>query len=177
MVSENDVLLAQRGDKRAFVRLMDSCEQSLYRVSKGILKEDSDCADAIQETILKSYKSITKLKKPTYFKTWITRILINECYDLLRKRNKVIPMESLEEQLPDTGYNDSYFLELSDSLSKVDYKHRVVLTLFYFEDFSIKEISTILKIREGTVKSRLNRARTKLSSLLEMEERRLENGE
>ncbi|MBS4220735.1 sigma-70 family RNA polymerase sigma factor [Bacillus sp. FJAT-49711] len=164
---ETDVLLAQKGDKKAFTRLIEECQLTLYRVSKGILKDDIDCADAIQETILKCYHSISNLKQPKYFKTWLTKILINECNDILRKRKKVILLESVED-FGNGRRNTEELFELNEALSKLEYKYSSVLILFYYEEFSIKEISQILKIKEGTVKSRWSCARHKLSSLLNL---------
>ncbi|MBW8352123.1 sigma-70 family RNA polymerase sigma factor [Bacillus sp. IITD106] len=173
---EKDVLLAQKGDKEAFTRLIEDCQLTLYRVSLGILKDDTDCADAIQETILKSYHSIINLKQPKYFKTWLTRILINECNDILRKRKKIILLDSVDD-IGNIEEHKEEHIDLKLALSKLECNHRTVLILFYYEEFSIKEIAQILKIREGTVKSRLNRARHKLSSLLNLykDERGVEN--
>ncbi|MCJ8007121.1 RNA polymerase sigma factor [Lederbergia wuyishanensis] len=173
---ETDVLLAQKGDKEAFTRLIEECELTLYRVSKGILKDDADCADAIQETILKCYHSITQLKQPKYFKTWLTRILINECNDMLKKRKKLVLLESVDA-FGSSEKNPEEFTELKEALLKLDDKHRIVLILFYYEEFSIKEMAQILKVREGTVKSRLNRARHRLLSIINLSknERGVEN--
>ena len=74
-----NVKLAKSGDKAAFSELIDCHRQTLYRVAKGILKSDFDVADAIQEAIISAYKNIGSLKNEDYFKTWIIRILINEC--------------------------------------------------------------------------------------------------
>lgn len=177
VLSENDVLLAQSGNEEAFIRLIRSCESSLYRVAKGILKEDVDCADAIQETILKSYHAISKLKNPMYFKTWIIRILINECNDILRKKQRSFPLSDIENvvepQIAENGFD-----ELREAISELNDKYRIVVVLFYFDDCSIKDIAQILNIRVGTVKSRLNRARVQLASYLNKanEEGRDEHG-
>ena len=72
--------------KDAFIREVRDAEAMLYHISKSILKNDSDCGDAVQETILKAYEKLPTLKKEKYFRTWITRILINECKGILRKR-------------------------------------------------------------------------------------------
>ncbi|KOP71131.1 sigma-70 family RNA polymerase sigma factor [Cytobacillus solani] len=177
MLFENDVLLAQSGDQEAFIRIINCCESSLYRVAKGFLKEDSDCADAIQETILKSYKSISKLKKPAYFKTWLIRILINECNDILKKKQRSFPIESIEN-ISIHQDAENAFNELRDAITELNEKYQSVVALFYFEDCSIKEIAAILNIREGTVKSRLNRARFMLATYLnpKSEERSAKNG-
>jgi RNA polymerase sigma-70 factor (ECF subfamily) len=156
--------LAQRGDKEAFSRLVKDCENSMYRVSKAILKYDEDCADAIQETILKAYINLHTLKKPSFFKTWLIRILINECNRIYRSRKKVIPLVKWPEpsQVEQGGQNQ----RLDEAIQSLDEDFRVVVTLFYLEDFSIKEISELVHISEGTIKSRLNRARAKLAQFL-----------
>jgi len=83
-----EVKKAKKGNKDSFINLINYCEASLYRISSAILKKDEECVDAIQEAILKAYYSIHKLKEPSYFKTWITRILINECYKILNNKKK-----------------------------------------------------------------------------------------
>jgi RNA polymerase sigma-70 factor, ECF subfamily len=74
-----EVELAKKGDKDAFKRLIDKYEFSLYIVARGFLKQKVDIEDALQETIIKSYKGIVNLRKNEFFKTWIIRIMINEC--------------------------------------------------------------------------------------------------
>ena len=81
---------AQRGDDQAFVELIEENKQTMYKVAVGILRNDSDAADAIQESILTCYERMTELKKPQYFKTWLLRILINNCNQMIRERKKVI---------------------------------------------------------------------------------------
>ena len=75
--------------KDVFIKEVRDAEAMLYHISKSILKNDSDCGDAVQETILKAYEKLPTLKKEKYFRTWITRILINECKGILRKRKNV----------------------------------------------------------------------------------------
>jgi RNA polymerase sigma-70 factor, ECF subfamily len=166
--SEKDIILAKKGNEESFVRLIESCELSLYRVARGLLSNDSDCADAIQETILKSFRSIRKLKQPKYFKTWITRILINECHNILRKKQTVVPVEDIEYYLSDRFLGDPA-QSISEAIGELDEKHRAPVILYYYEDFSVKEIAELLEISTGTVKSRLNRARAKLSVYLSEE--------
>ena len=89
---------AQRGDAQAFVELIEENKQTMYNVAVGILRNDSDAADAIQESILTCYERMTELKKPQYFKTWLLRILINNCNQMLRERKKVIGIEHIMEQ-------------------------------------------------------------------------------
>ena len=73
---------AQRNDKEAFVELMELNKQSMYKIAKSYLRSDEDVADAMSDTILACYEKISDLREPKYFKTWMTRILINKCKDI-----------------------------------------------------------------------------------------------
>lgn len=160
------MILAKRGDQAAFVRIIENNKSSMYRVAKSILNTDEDIGDAIQETILKAYKGINKLKNDQYFKTWIIKILINECRDLLRKRRKFILLNEVKE----AGYTDTYEnSEVLNAINTLEEEFRVVTVLFYYEDMSIQQIASLVNIPEGTVKSRLSRARGKLFDLLKSE--------
>ena len=146
---------AQRGDDQAFVELIEENKQTMYKVAVGILRNDSDAADAIQESILTCYERMTELKKPQYFKTWLLRILINNCNQMLRERKKVIGIEQYygtedgkgkngEEKIaapPEAETTNEDFLELLDQMEQ---QYRVVLILYYVEEMSIREISQTL---------------------------------
>ena len=82
--------LAIKGDKEAFVYLINEYRLSLYRIAKGILKDDYRVEDAISNTIIKAFENIKKLKKAEYFKTWLIRILINECNSILKRKKNLI---------------------------------------------------------------------------------------
>ena len=151
--------------KDAFIREVRNAEIMLYHISKSILKNDADCGDAVQETLLKVYEKLPMLKEEKFFRTWITRILINECKGILRKQKKVVPYEDYmdnERLSEENRYHHLYMaiMELPEDL-------RILVTLYYIEGFSQKEISEIL---EGTIKSRLSRARDFLKVQLSDEE-------
>lgn len=154
--------------KDAFIREIRNAETMLYHISKSILKNDADCGDAVQETLLKAYEKLPMLKEEKFFRTWITRILINECKGILRKRKNVIPYEDYMDNarmFEENRYHHLYMaiMELPEDL-------RILVTLYYIEGFSQKEISEILEIPEGTIKSRLSRARDFLKVQLSDEE-------
>lgn len=160
---------AQKGDKQAFVKLIKASEASLYRVAKAIVKSDADCADAIQESILKAFEAMPVLKKPVYFKTWLTQILINECRKIHTARKKVVSLEASHfRDLPGEDGQDEQ-IQVRQALKFLDEHARLLVTLFYFEDMAIKDIAKVLKLPEGTVKSRLHRARIKLADNLKKE--------
>lgn len=162
--SQLEVKLAKRGDKEAFSRLIEMNKISMYRVAASMLVVEQDIEDAIQNSIIKAFQGINHLKKNEFFKTWLIRILINECRTILRSNNKVI---HIEEVSTDISTSDNYStLELTNAVSSLEEELRIVTTLYYFEDIPQKEISKLLDIPDGTVRSRLSRARTKLYEML-----------
>lgn len=162
--SELEVRLAKKGDKEAFGRLIENNKVTLYRVALSLLSEKQDKEDAIQNTIVKAYQGVIYLKKNEFFKTWLIRILINECKAILKSNRKVV---HIEEVTADISVTDDYSnIELTNAVNTLEEDLRIVTTLFYFEDISQKDISKLLDIPEGTVRSRLSRARAKLYEML-----------
>ncbi|MUT68006.1 sigma-70 family RNA polymerase sigma factor [Paenibacillus sp. NEAU-GSW1] len=166
---QDDVIKAQGGSHDAFVRLIKACEPSMYRLSKSYVKTDADCADAIQETILKAFKALRTLREPQYFKSWLLRILINECNRLRKQRMQVIPIAELSEQGSYTHERSEQEQWLGEAVQSLEEELRVIVVLFYMEDMPLKEIAELIEVPEGTVKSRLYRAREKLSRYISQE--------
>ena len=88
------VTAAKNGDKEAFVQLIRMNKQSLYKAAWVYLQNEQDIADALQNTILSCYENIQRLREVKYFKTWLVRILINECKDILRQKNHDAELEN-----------------------------------------------------------------------------------
>ena len=103
----NEVLIrkAKKGDKDAFCRLMDENVQSMYKIAAAYLKNDEDVADAIQDTILSCYENLKSLKQNRYFKTWMIRILINKCKDMIQKKKLV----TYTDQMPETPFHEEKY--------------------------------------------------------------------
>lgn len=154
---------AKKGDKDAFCRLMDEQVQSMYKVAYAYLKNDEDVADAIQDTILSCYENLKSLKQNKYFKTWMIRILINKCKDILKKKNLV----TYTDEMPETPFYEEEYAskEWAQVLEPLDNKYRLVILLYYMEGFNIREISEILDMKESTVKSRLQRGRKQIAEM------------
>lgn len=148
-----------------FVRHISDAKGSMYRVAKAILKNDEDCADAIGEAILRAFDKLDTLKQEKYFKTWLTRILINECYKLLRNRQEEVSYEEYMEK----GEDITMHSEVFEALMKLEDGYRVPFVLYYVEGYSTKEIAQMLKISVSNVKTRLSRARVKLQGILKGE--------
>ncbi|MEG2892235.1 MAG: sigma-70 family RNA polymerase sigma factor, partial [Clostridium sp.] len=161
---------AKKGDKEAFSSLVRIHEKDLYRVSITMVKNNEDALDCIQDTILKAYEKIHSLNEEKYFKTWLLKILINNCNNLLRLRNRVI---DLQGYIPEEGsYEEENFLEVNEYVNSLSEELRVLIVLYYFEDIGVSDIASSLNIPEGTVKSRLHRARALLGKIIsrDMEE-------
>ena len=146
--------------------LILNSERQLYSTAKTILINDQDCADDIQETIVKAFSKIGTLRNDKYSKTWLIRILINECYTLLRKSSKLVSLEGMSEM---TEIETDQRTDYSDLYRAVNSLKEAVI-LYYIEDFNIKEIAQILEITEGAVQKRLARARGKLKRNLQESE-------
>lgn len=129
----NEVLIrkAKKGDKDAFCRLMDENVQSMYKIAAAYLKNDEDVADAIQDTILSCYENLKSLKQNRYFKTWMIRILINKCKDMIQKKKLV----TYTDQMPETPFHEEEYaaMEWAQVLETLDSKYRLVVLLYYME--------------------------------------------
>lgn len=162
--SNIDVIMAKKGDNEAFGRLIHTYKHSMYRMAKSILKNEHDVEDAIAESILHAFEKICSLRNNDGFKPWLMKILINECYALLRKRKR--EMVSNEITAVQHAYEMEQYDELIYAIDLLELKQRIVIILFYYEDMDIKDIAKTLNIPIGTVKSRLYRAKGKLRVLL-----------
>lgn len=151
-------------DKQTFQSNVLSSEDMLYRVSKSICFYESDCEDAVQQAILNAYEKLDSLREEKYFRTWITRILINECYRVNKQKYREVTFA--EYALTNEAKEDNYSFVFTE-IMKLPPKIRLVVQLYYVEDYSVSEIASILHIPSGTVKSRLSIGRKKLKSILE----------
>ena len=156
---------AQAVDKDTFSAGAEACTGLLYRVAYTILRNDADCQDAVQEALLKAWAGREKLQNVQFFRTWLTRILINTCHDTLRKNRRVVSLDEVPEQgqeFPDPV--------LSDALGRLPEKFRLPLMLCYSENMSYEEIGKALHLPVTTVQSRLRRGKIQLRKELENHE-------
>ena len=161
-----------KGDKDAYTELVKSIQVEMYKIANSQLNNIDDVNDAIQESIISSYNKLHTLKNPCYFKTWIIRILINECNNIHRKQkrqlglfNKIsnsVDINSFTEREIQNKENDIDFDLL---IQHLNYDERLILTLYYKNKYTPTEISHILNTNVNTVKSRFLRAKQKLQKL------------
>ncbi len=151
--------------KEQLGQLILASEETLYHVAKSLLASDADCADAIQEAIVKAFTNLHTLRQDSYARTWLVRILINECYALMRKGKRLVSLE--EYQYPETAQETEDYSDLYEAVRRLPPDVRICIILYYLEGYSVKETAKILKITESAVKNRLSRARTRMRRELE----------
>ncbi len=154
-------------NKEEFTAEVLKAEKSLYHIAKSILKNDEDCADAMQNAILSAYQKLHTLKQDVFFRTWITRILINESYQIIRSRKVQV---SYEDYMDDRRTEDrARYSELYLAVLELSENYRIPFVLHYVEGYSVKEIGSILRLSESAVKVRLHRARKLMKERLKGE--------
>lgn len=172
---EELIVRAREGDVEAYTQLILTIKNDLYKIAKTRFTNDDDIDDAIQETMIMSYKWLKKLKEPLKFKAWIIKILISNCNKIYRKRQKY---REVAEDYDLEGYyamykEDNNIIEVENTidfykiLQNLRYEERIIIVLLYQERFTQKEISRILNTNENTIKTRLSRAKIKIKKLYE----------
>ena len=137
----------------------------LYYVSYSLLGNPADQDDAVQEALRRALEKRASLREEKKLKSWLTRILVNECYNILRRRKREVPVQALVVQVPPAA-NGILFA----ALMAMEDRLRLPLVLHHYEGYTTREIAQILRVPEGTIKGRLVRARKALASALNEEE-------
>lgn len=155
LADQLDILTAvKNGDREAFLSLIEPLESKLYQTALGIVGNRQDAEDIWQSTVLKAWRGIGGLRQPV-FKTWITRILLNEAKQHLRKRGKTpIPLE----QLPEDGIRDKDVttkLLVHNCLQKLSPEHRQAVILRFWLDLTLEQIAEAMHVPLSTAKTRL----------------------
>ena len=143
--------------------------QTLYRVSAALLPRLCDRQDAVQSSILLAWQNRRRLRDGQAFRPWIVRILINECHGIHRKNRRILLTDAPEKAGEDMLAAHLRDQALHEAVQGLPEKHRLTVVLHYMEGASVGEISSILRVPPGTVKSRLNTARGMLREALREE--------
>ena len=149
--------------KEQLGNLIIASEETMYRVAKTLLRSDADCADAIQEAIVKAFTGIQTLRKDSYAKTWLIRIVINECYAIMRREQRLVPVDDLTQE---AATEQADYSDLYDALRRLPEEIRLTVTLYYIEGYSVREVADLMKTTESAIKNRLLRARAKMKKEL-----------
>ena len=156
-------------DKDTFSTLIIQNQETLFHTAKAILRSDEDAEDAVQEAICAAFERRESLREADKFRPWLLRILVNKCYDTCRRRRPTVDLEDVADYLPAKSQDHTERLTLWQAVMALSGDLRAVVTLFYYDGLSIREISGALGISEAAVKTRLSRGRARLRQLLEEE--------
>lgn len=141
-------------------------QDTLYRISATLLRQQCDREDAVQGATEKALRKRERLRDEGALEKWLARILINECYALYRKRKR----ETLFEDLPERETAPDAIPDLYRLFTSLAEKYRLPMVLYYVEGYTVEEVAHMLRLPKGTLKSRLYRGRQQLRGVLDLEE-------
>ena len=161
-----------QGDQDAYIELIESIQIEMYKIATSQLNNIDDVNDAIQETIIHSYNKLHTLKNINYFKTWIIKILIDQCNLIHRKRKKELGLfNKISNLVNNSTYTNNIFQEVESNIDfdlliqHLNYNEKLIFTFYYRNKYTPTEISNILNINVNTIKSRISRAKQKIQKL------------
>lgn len=167
------IRLAQTGNTKAFEQLVERYKGHVYRQALAMLHDRMEAEDVMQEAFVKAYFYLPKLGKEHAFVSWLTRIVMNLCYDKIKKMKRSIPVDDtliedvFNDRRPSSGENRQIVrMSVADALQRLSFEHREAVVLRDIQGFSYQEIADSLGIPLGTVKSRISLARKELKKFL-----------
>lgn len=154
---------SKKGDKEAFAQLIDQNRQMLYNTALLVLRQEDDALDALQDAILACWENLPSLRKDRYFKTWLVKILLNKCRNVQRGKSHFAYVEELPESGDEPDWDTS--MDVRRTMDKLGENDQLLLSLFYYDDFSVRQIADALSLSEGAVRTRLTRSRERFKKL------------
>lgn len=180
------ITMAQNGDEEAFTALYERYVRLAYFIAYKLCKNEADCEDVVQDSFIQIKNKIQDLRNPDLFKYWLNRIVISKCKNLFRKNKymtyqdehfetKTNLVETRTYHLPDVTMKFSSDKDVMNYfINELPLGQKEVVVLHYLQQLSVEETASILKLPEGTVKSRLSYARSALKNKIELYERQNE---
>lgn len=150
--------------KETLGQLIIDSEETMYHIAKSLLYNDADWCGCDTGSHCKSICKITYLKDDSYAKTWLIRIVMNECYAIMRKEKKIISLQDYQMNEQETESKD--YSDLYEAIFHLPEQIKLCVTLYYMEGYSVKEVAALLDTTESAVKNRLAKARGKLKEAL-----------
>lgn len=157
---------AIKGDKECFGFLIKQEKSYLYKMAYLYVKNEEDALEIVQEVAYRGFLNINKLNKAEFFKTWITKILINVASDYIKLKNKTVFIEEKNIKGISESSNLEEKIDLYNAIDILKEDYKTVIIMKYFSDLKIKDIANVMEIPEGTVKTYLTRAKKDLKNIL-----------
>jgi len=148
---------AKKGDSEAFIQLLETQKEQIYRIAFAYLKNEQDALEAIQEVTFRAYKNIKKLKEAKYFSTWLTRIMINYCIDELKRKKRFLINDS-KAQTGSILEEKDKTIGVETAIKTLEPRFQEIIILKYFQDMTIEQIADHLGHPTGTIKTWLSKA-------------------
>lgn len=157
--------------KERFCQYIREYEKSMYILAKGIVKNDTDVADILQEAILKAYANYDSLKDKDKFKPWIMRIIHNSAVDFIKKQREVLDSEATEQvAIEEPTIDEETKLTVWEAVQKLNFPYQTVIILYYYNGYSTEQISEITSTSVVNIRKQLSRGRKMLANLLNEED-------
>lgn len=161
----------QKSNEKVFLELFQQYEQDIYRMAYVYVKNRDDALDVVQETAYRAFLKFGTLKDVQYIKTWLIKITMNCAVDLLRKKKKVVHLQTADTELLSIGMSDiPLSISLQDLLELLDENQKTIVILKFYQGYTYQEISEFINKPVSTVKSILYRALEKLRKRVRRED-------
>lgn len=158
---------ARKGNKKSFEELVNRVYKRLYVLAKARFMDEQEAQEVVWDSILTAYNKLWSLRDLDKFNSWITKIVINNCNSVIRKR-RIQEVAFKYEKVEDNISLDNEYVDIEDGidffelLSVLNHEERTIIAMYYSEEYTTKEISEILKIKENTIRSKIKRAKQKI---------------
>lgn len=158
-IKSNLVKRAKKGDSDAFQMLIHEEKEKMYRMAYLYMRNEDDALEVFQESLYKALNSINTLKNDDYFSTWLMKILINTAITTLKKKQKLVSINSeIFNQIENKErYGTEEQIDLLQAMDDIEEKYKTVLLLRFYQDYTVKQIAAFLDCPEGTVKTNIRR--------------------
>lgn len=160
---------ARAGNKKAFEEIVNKVYKKLYIIAKSRLMNEEEACEVVWDSILTAYNRLWALRDANKFNSWITKIVLNNCNSVIRKRKIREVAFEYENAEDNISFNNEYVdiedkIDFFEMLSELSYNERTIIAMYYSDEYTTKEISEILNINESTVRSKIRRAKEKIKS-------------
>ena len=163
-----DLTVPREETKERFCEVVRLHSGAMFRTARALTGSDADAEDAVGEAVLRAWQSYGALRDPLAVRAWLLKITANCAREQYRKTGRLIPVDTLETAAPERDADAAQ--DLWQAVNRLPRDQRAAVVLFYYEDLTLAQSAPILGVAQGTVKSRLSRARARLRVLLDEEE-------
>lgn len=141
--------------RESYLLFITDYKSIMFKIAYGYLTSEADAMEAVDEAVYLGYANMKQLKEPDYLKTWLTRILINECHRILRNRKRL----TVPGEIPDITSDDTRIsMTLKSAVEELPDELKEIIILRYFADYSVKDTAAFLDLPQGTVATRTKKA-------------------